>query len=483
MPIESESAMRFRFLIPMCLLFCCAVPTLADTQTDGKPYAAVNEIALSDMHRFFTNDALKQPFNAMQCAELLRGKPPADNIAPAVEFLKSSFASDTFSRELLYLAADAPLYGALRYTECAEVPMIREGQNITMNTNYNLHGYVTSDSPITSVNITITHSEPRGTLYPVNASVSFSPEQNIRCYDLNKVPEGERKSLNGLVNPAGYRAGVQTLVLTATSIAQPEPVELLRVTYDVVFDRWLTLRPDNFSDNYSKVVAFFGDDTAKYLFRYKWKGNGSRKIVVDDSWREANLVEDEWGRVHKDAVPYFDKVRTYLKTVHVRVHGTDLKNKEHDSGILLLNELLMENNGTCISRFTQSRKYISHHTLGTVIDCNTNLSVNSQWIRNKPLIFDAVKYHLAYNGLSTAEDGTIYYDFTFTGDYKNAVKQIPPACVNYLLYELAFYRSGFRWGFYFDTSDAMHFTLTESDPKFFEEGPYALRKVFEYAEE
>ena len=88
-------------------------------------------------------------------------------------------------------------------------------------------------------------------------------------------------------------------------------------------------------------------------------------------------------------------------------------------------------------------------------------------------------------GLSPAastsdENGTKYYDFTYTGGYRNAVKEVPPEIVNYLLYELAFYRAGFRWGFYFDSSDAMHFTLTESRREYFEEGAYALRKVYEY---
>lgn len=73
-----------------------------------------------------------------------------------------------------------------------------------------------------------------------------------------------------------------------------------------------------------------------------------------------------------------------------------------------------------------------------------------------------------------------YYDFTYTGKYKNAVLDIPPEIVNYLLYELAFYRAGFRWGFYFDRADAMHFTLTESRREYFETGPYAMRKVFTY---
>lgn len=455
--------------------------SLADAPTAVTPvpvYAAVKEIAQSEMDRFFSPSSLEEPVLSMDCARLLRTGSFDDKYLSAVEFVEFS---DSIPKALLYLASGSPLYGHVRYTECAEVPMLQEGQQISLNSNYNLHGYITSDDPITSVSITITHSEPRGTLYPVNATLIFKPEDNIRCYDLNKAPQGQKKGLNGLINPAGYRAGIQTLTLAATTLHHPDSVELLHVTYEVVFDRWLKLRQDCFSDNYSKVVDFFGEDTSNYLFTYKWRGGGSRKIVIDDDWRTNNLVTDEWGRVHKKAVPYFEKARSYMKTSYFRVHGTDLRGKERDSNVLPLTDLFMKNDGTCITRFTQSQKYISHHTLGTVIDVNTNLSVNSQWVRNKPIIYNAVKNHLIYNGIKTAENGIRYYDYTFDGDYKNAVKDVPPACVNYLLYELAFYRAGFRWGFYFDTSDAMHFTLTESDPSLFENGPYALRKVFEYA--
>ena len=56
--------------------------------------------------------------------------------------------------------------------------------------------------------------------------------------------------------------------------------------------------------------------------------------------------------------------------------------------------------------------------------------------------------------------------------------------MNYFLYELAFYRAGFAWGFYYPhTCDAMHFTLTELSPSLFTDGPYAMRKVFTYVED
>ena len=76
------------------------------------------------------------------------------------------------------------------------------------------------------------------------------------------------------------------------------------------------------------------------------------------------------------------------------------------------------------------------------------------------------------------------YDFTYTGSAPREVKNVPEPLMNYLMYELAFYRAGFSWGAYYPhTCDAMHFTLTELSPELFTDGPYAMRKVFEYIEE
>ena len=59
---------------------------------------------------------------------------------------------------------------------------------------------------------------------------------------------------------------------------------------------------------------------------------------------------------------------------------------------------------------------------------------------------------------------------------------VPREIQNYLLYELAFYRAGFGWGYYFSHNcDAMHYTLTELDPALHEAEGTGLRKVFEYA--
>lgn len=54
-------------------------------------------------------------------------------------------------------------------------------------------------------------------------------------------------------------------------------------------------------------------------------------------------------------------------------------------------------------------KYVSHHSFGTVVDLNTNLSPNRQRVRNKNNIYDAVYNHLIYERIKTDESGVQYY--------------------------------------------------------------------------
>ena len=92
-----------------------------------------------------------------------------------------------------------------------------------------------------------------------------------------------------------------------------------------------------------------------------------------------------------------------------------------------------------------------------------------------------MKTHLVYNGILT-EGGVSYYDFTYDGSYKTDPNGVPETCVNYILYELAFYRAGFEWAHYYkSTSDAMHFCLSEF-VTYTHDGEMGLRKVFEYAQ-
>jgi len=469
-------------VISVFLLFCAVPSAFADENTDDSSAAAVSVAPLAldvaiNRESFLDASKIEGGCTAADCAAFLR-----DEASPLlVDTVSSALlnpSQENLERALLRLAAGFPVYGALSFTECSEVPMITDGTVMELDTNYNLHGIITSDSPITNVTATITHGTHNGSLYPCVKSVVFSPEENITCYDINEAPRDEKEGLNEMLDLGGLRHGEQTLVITATTVEEPEPVELIRATYQVVSKGWFQLRPDNFSDNYAQTLEFFSNDPSRFMFEYRWRSG--RKIAMKNSFRSVYLVDDEWGSVHRDAVPYFNQAREYIASTYVRVQSAD---GAHDTGVIPLQELVITNNGTCIARFIQSKKYVSHHSFGTVVDLNADIRPNKQRWYNKDLIYDAVKNHLTYNGIMTSDDGIQYYDYTYDGAYKNAVKEVPPEILNYLLYELAFYRASFRWGFYFDTSDAMHFTLTESSMSAFTDDPYALRKVYTYIED
>jgi len=477
--------MRFHRLLSLLFAFAVLLgfSSLASAEEEDLSESAmvsVASLALDtsiDRSAFLDASDFANGCTAADCAAFLRNEAPAELVDTVTSTLMNP-TQENMERAMIRLAAGYPVYGALSFTECPEVPMITDGVEMELDTNYNLHGIITSDSPITNVTAVITHSEHNGSLYPCIQTITFTPEENITCYDINEAPRDEKYGLNELLDLGGLRHGEQTIVITATTVEQPEPVELIRATYNVVAKGWFQLRPDNFSDNYKQTLEFFSNDTGRFMFEYRWRTG--RKIALKKVFRDAYLLDDEWGRVHRDAVPYFDQARAYIASEHLRVQSAD---GTHDTGVIPLSDLVITNNGTCIARFIQSKKYVSHHTFGTVVDLNADIQPNKQRAYNKDRIYDAVKNHLTYNGIMTDENGIQYYDYTFDGVYKNAIKEVPPEILNYLLYELAFYRSSFRWGFYFDTSDAMHFTLTESSMEAFTEDPYALRKVYTYINE
>ena len=121
------------------------------------------------------------------------------------------------------------------------------------------------------------------------------------------------------------------------------------------------------------------------------------------------------------------------------------------------------------------------HALGTCVDLNDEMAPNKNTSDNKALIADEVKNCLTYNGIETGENGVEYYDFSYTGSYRQYYQKVPKSVINYLLYELAFYRAGFGWGYYFgNSSDGMHYSLTEASTEYFTDPEVGLRKVFQY---
>jgi hypothetical protein len=367
-------------------------------------------------------------------------------------------------------------YEGIQFQACPEVPIIQDGDTLQQGLDFNLHGSLYAGSALTSVTAQVVPAN--GTGITIQASVSFLPEQNVTKYSLtSKVLD----SLDQKFDLRTLRAGQYRFTLTATSVSNQEPVTLVSAQFNVAIYRPYTLTQNKFDDNYLDALEFFHGDTSAFLFPY-YIGDG-RGIATDAVWRNAHIVVSSLGRVNVSAVPSFEAANHYLKSTYLRVSLYSPRTKKTTEGDLLLLNDLMEKRGTYVPRFQTNLEYISHHTLGTAIDVNDDLYPNSNNPGNHELIGGDVRNHLIYNGIKTDKSGIQYYDFTYDGDYPARYKGVPNTIVNYLLYELAFYRAGFEWGFYYETTcDAMHFMLTENDRNRHMHTDIGLRKVYDYIE-
>lgn len=369
----------------------------------------------------------------------------------------------------------------LTFDENADSPMPTIESRLTLGQSYKLRGTVQSNYPLLSVTVAINCDYNEDLFYPYTKTVTFEKEKNVYAYGLDDPLTNEGVSLDSLTQISSLHTGIHTLTITASSVGQAEPKEVYRTRFYVLSDQWKRIQRSDFSNNsYETAIRFFGDRDA-FLYRYQWVND--RYIVADPDWENEYIVSfnclpdrEPW-RIHKSALPYYEKVSYYLNNVRVRVSGTN-----GDSGVILLSALIDTYNGSYCSRFTSSKQSISHHAFGAATDLNGGMGVNDNNKENKAVIDDEVKNKLAYNGIKI-DNGLMYYDFTYSGDSLLWVYQnIPETVINYLLYELAFYRAGFQWGHYYvSTSDGMHFTLTDNI-RISHDGNDGLRKVFEYAE-
>ncbi len=343
-----------------------------------------------------------------------------------------------------------------------------------------LGGTVTCNDPITRITAMIARDYCEDPFYPYMASVSFAPESNVTSYRLTDDDTVEGVSLASLLNLNTLKVGLHTLVLTGvcTNACMPSS-EVLSIRFYVLDSDWKQFAARDFSNNsYETALAFFGGDTERFLYRYQ--NVDGRYTVADPDWESRYIIEfpmdggDPW-LIHIDAVPYYEKLRAYLDTTHVRVHGTN-----GDTGVLPLNQLIVAYHGSYVSRFTSAaQRYISHHALGATTDVNAIMEPNKNTGANNELVDNEVRNLLAYNGIYSDAD-TQYYDFTYSGSYRCTDFGVPESVINYLLYELAFYRAGFQWGHYYNsTSDAMHFSLTDNI-RTRHDGAGGLQKVTEY---
>jgi hypothetical protein len=432
------------------------------------------------------DDLLKTP-SAANAAKLLRAG--EDSAALSYWDTAQSDASSLYRmrkgvRAMLACATGGGTLPAgragIQFQPDPEMPLIQEDDELQYKDGYNIRGSVYTDSPLLSVTADVESLEgEKG----VTASVTFDSSAGIYGYSLDrKTDHSKRSGLDTLFDVSRLRPGKYRFSITAASQDLPDGTILYTADFTIVDNKKFMLTQNKFDDNYDEVSAFFGGDTDKFLFRY-WLRE-SRSISTDPDWREAYLVESSLGRVHADALPYFELANYYLDNTYISVTIVNPKNGNQTTGRVTLLKKLISKKTTYVPRFQSNLQYLSHHTLGTAIDVNDDLYPNKNAEKNHAVIGDDVRGHLVYNGIKTTEAGLEYYDFTYDGDYSARFARVPKSIVNYLLYELAFFRAGFQWGYYYEsTCDAMHFTLAEFDVNRHMYSDIGLRKIYDYIED
>ncbi len=375
----------------------------------------------------------------------------------------------------------ARIPSVLTFDESADDPMPKDKGRLAFGKGFKLRGTVQYNYPLTSVSLEINCAYSEDPRYPYVQQVTFDPDRAVYSYPLDDALTIEGVSLDSLTQFSALDVGIHTLRLFATSAGQEKKEKIFETKFYILDSKWNTIQKSDFSNNsYETALNFFKEKQA-FLYHYQWVD--ARYIVADPDWEDQYIISydclpgrEPW-RIHKTALPYYKVASYYLNNVHVRVSGTS-----GDSGVLLLRDLIDTYNGSYCSRFTSSEKSISHHAFGTATDLNGGMGANDMQKENIALINTEVRDFLTYNGIKS-EDGVSYYDYTYTGDSLIWLyREIPETVINYILYELAFYRAGFQWGHYYvSTSDGMHFTLTDNI-RISHDGNEGLRKVFDYSE-
>ncbi len=365
----------------------------------------------------------------------------------------------------------------LTFVENAEYPLPKKENLLVQGAFFRLRGTIQSNYPLSSVTVTITCDHNDQEIYPYQKTVFLFPADFRQTYSLDDPDTKSEKSLDQLVKFSELQVGLHTLKLSATIVGRTKSYPLATSQFYVLGEKWKWIQKKDFNNSYDTALKFFSVPE-RFVYRYQWVDG--RYIVADPEWEKTyitklqGLPDDTLWSVHIDAVPYYEKALRYLNSTFVRVHGTN-----GDSGILPLSDLVVEYNGSYVSRFTSSLKTISHHAFGTATDINASMAPNRNLPENDAVILDEVKNRLSYTGIATEGD-VQYYDYTYSGSYPTKHHGVPDSVINYLLYELAFFRAGFQWGHYYvSTSDAMHFTLSDNVLGT-HEGETGLRKVFAY---
>ncbi len=371
----------------------------------------------------------------------------------------------------------------IQFQPCYEVPLPAQGEKLQRALDFNIHGSIYTDSPLTNVTAAFTNKSSSGD--SATATVTFDPAANVTSYSLvSKSEPIEGKSLDALMDASKLKKGTYTFTITAATSGQSSPTTLYTAEVTVEEPDAFHLTQNKFDDNYSEALAFFQGDTTQFLFNY-WLRGADRDISTATEWRDRCLVDSPFGgRCHIKALPYFQKAKEYTENTYIKVDVLHRNGTVREGKVMLLKTIMDNDASPYVPRFQSNMEYVSHHCLGTAIDVNETLYPNLNIITNHELIGDDVRDHLTYNGIQTDEDGQQYYSFYYDGEYTSLYKRVPKTIVNYLLYELAFYRAGFQWGFYYETAcDAMHFMLSENDPAKHMDSDVGLRKVYTYIDD
>lgn len=369
--------------------------------------------------------------------------------------------------------SDMPASDEIQFAESSSLPLPSMKENLPKGQPFCFGGVVKANSPILTVKAVI--SSESG--YYSESVVRFDASENKTKVELVD-PTFPREGDNSLTKKTKFEnlsAGTYSFCLYASAVGVAERL-IKSSSFKVVSDEWHTLISNHLRNNYAFALSFFGDRD-EFLFKYKWEDG--RQIKVEQSWLNAHIgnVTSPSGKkwyVHKKAVPSYEQAIAYMNSTYLRVRGSS------DSGIIKLWDLVKTFDGTLNTRFVSERTFVSHHAFGTAIDINASMDANLNRLENRALIMDEVSNHLTYNGIKTS-NGISYYDFTYDGSHSSKHKNIPTTIINYLLYELAFYRAGFGWGYYYTHAcDGMHFTVSELPTDLHNTSSRALRKVYSY---
>lgn len=350
---------------------------------------------------------------------------------------------------------------------------------------FSVEGTIKSGYPITEVRVVV-YNALNGT--KELDQTAKSDHLGKKMYQLS----GYSGSINELAPFSKLGVGEKRLELLVSTTEESD-IPLWKASFSI--QEWVTLTKDRIHFIFTDFLDdYFG--SSDYLFKYKLRERGSRRIFIDSEWTDKYIRQITFnGRafsVHTTAYDTFKRAFDHVKNSYVYI-----KYNNGESGVFALSDAMVYNlsDGAFTARFQDaSCAKISHHSFGTCIDLNSTLEVNKiRVIDGHDTNWEQIKRaidKLTYDGLNNVYGRDKVYCFTYDGTMpENGM--VPNTLLNYLLHEIAFAREGFHWGGYFGNgSDAMHFSLTEPNDygAVYPEGSTAtadhqrIQKVFEYAE-